>query len=81
MAIYTGSSKHLGGTEVVSKKETFYYGLIQKNVLVSGANGQLGQEIKRLSQKQNTPFRFIYTDIEQLDITKRDEVINFVSGN
>lgn len=81
MAIYTGSSKHLGGTEVVSKKETFYYGLIQKNVLVSGANGQLGQEIKRLSQKLNTPFRFIYTDIEQLDITKRDEVINFVSGN
>lgn len=81
MAIYTGSNKQLGGTETVSKKEMFYYGLIQKNVLVTGANGQLGQELQDRSQISNTPFKFIFTDIDQLDITDKDQVEYFVEQN
>lgn len=36
MAIYTGTTKQLGGTENITRKQEFYYGLIQKNVLVTG---------------------------------------------
>ncbi len=79
MAIYTGSNKHLGGTEIVSKKNTVFYGLVQKNVLVTGSNGQLGHELQALSKHINSPFRFIYTDVEQLDITDKNQVMHFVN--
>ena len=38
------------------------------NVLVTGANGQLGNELKRLSDKESA-IDFCFTDIEELDIT------------
>ncbi|MDO5664321.1 MAG: dTDP-4-dehydrorhamnose reductase [Bacteroidia bacterium] len=81
MAIYTGSNKHLGGTETVTKKETFYYGLVQKNVLVTGANGQLGKELQQLSEKTGAPFRFFFTDFDLLDITDTQQVLCFVREN
>jgi len=81
MAIYTGSNKHLGGTETVTKKGTVFYGLVQKNVLVTGANGQLGQELQQMARKTDTPFRFIYTDADVLDITEAAQVEHFVSEN
>ncbi len=81
MAIYTGTNKHLGGTETVTQKQTVFYGLVQKNVLVTGANGQLGQELQQMSKKINLPFRFIYTDTDVLDITDLTQVQNFVEEN
>ena len=81
MAIFTGSSKLLGGTETVTKKETFYYGLVQKNVLVTGSNGQLGKELQQLSEKAGTPFRFFFTDFDMLDITDTEQVNYFVDEN
>lgn len=81
MAIYTGSNKHLGGTETVTQKQTVYYGLVQKNVLVTGANGQLGKELQQLEKKTNIPFRFFYTDFDVLDITGAAQVQHFVSEN
>ena len=81
MAIYTGSNKHLGGTETVTKKGTIFYGLVQKNVLVTGANGQLGQELQQMAKKTDTPFRFIYTDADVLDITDAAQVEHFISEN
>ncbi len=81
MAIYTGSNKHLGGTETVSKKETFFYGLVQRNVLLTGAKGQLGQAIESFVKNRNLPFRFFYADSTKLDITNRDAVFHFVEEN
>ena len=81
MAIYTGSNKHLGGTETVSKKETFFYGLVQRNVLLTGAGGQLGQAIESFVKNRNLPFRFFYADSAKLDITNRDAVFHFVEEN
>lgn len=50
------------------------------NVLVTGCNGQLGNEIRRLSA--NYPdYRFIYTDVAQLDITKPEAVNQFLDDN
>jgi len=58
MAIFTGFSKVLGGTEKETPGQQFFYGLVQKNVLVTGSDGQLGSEIKALTDRMNLPFRF-----------------------
>jgi dTDP-4-dehydrorhamnose reductase len=38
-----------------------------KKILVTGANGQLGSELKKLSK--NEQFEFVFTDVDELDIT------------
>ena len=78
MAIYTGSSKHLGGTEKITRKEQFYYGLVQKKVLVTGANGQLGSELKDFASRHESMFQYFYTGSADLDITQLDAVRNYV---
>lgn len=49
------------------------------NILVTGANGQLGNEIRVVSKGSSD--RYIFTDVEELDITNRDAVANFVKKN
>lgn len=49
-------------------------------VLVTGANGQLGTEIKKLSINYND-FSFIFTDIKELDITKTQELKKYSIKN
>lgn len=39
------------------------------NVLVTGANGQLGHEMRRIAAGGTTPHRYIFTDVAELDIT------------
>lgn len=81
MAIYTGSSKHLGGTNKITNKNQFYYGLVQKKVLVTGATGQLGSELKELTQQQGSIFQYLYTGSSDLDITQLDSVRSYVKQN
>lgn len=81
MAIYTGSNKHLGGTETVARRQEFFYGLVQVNVLVTGANGQLGRELCRRQDTANNAFHFIYTDADTLDITDLRQVSDFLRQN
>ena len=51
-----------------------------KNILVTGAYGQLGNEIRILSA--NYPqYNFMFTDVDSLDITDKSELIDFVTGN
>ncbi len=45
-------------------------------ILITGANGQLGKSIQLLSSLYSK-FDFIFTDVEQLDITKLEEVNDF----
>jgi dTDP-4-dehydrorhamnose reductase len=45
-------------------------------ILVTGSNGQLGQELRQLSQKYPV-HEFIFTDILELDLTNRDFVDQF----
>ncbi|WP_298649559.1 dTDP-4-dehydrorhamnose reductase [uncultured Proteiniphilum sp.] len=78
MPIFTGITKHLGGTEKDTPKQQFFYGLVQKNVLVTGAKGQLGNELKKLTDRLNLPFRFLFTDVSDLDVTDREQVAGFV---
>ncbi|MCH5225867.1 MAG: dTDP-4-dehydrorhamnose reductase [Muribaculaceae bacterium] len=46
------------------------------NVLVTGANGQLGRSIRKASQA--SPDNYIFTDIEELDITNPEAIRKFV---
>lgn len=51
-----------------------------KNILVTGSNGQLGKAINLLSQNRHD-FNFIFTDIDELDITSESELGSFISEN
>ena len=51
-----------------------------KKILVTGANGQLGQCLQKISS-QFEEFEFIFTDSETLDITNKEEVNNFFWQN
>ena len=47
-----------------------------KRILVTGANGQLGNEMRRLGAV--SPNEYIFTDVAELDITNKDAVMAFV---
>ncbi|MDR1810727.1 MAG: dTDP-4-dehydrorhamnose reductase [Prevotella sp.] len=50
------------------------------NILVTGANGQLGNEIRRLAGGNNA-YAYFFTDVAELDITDKDAVRFFVQEN
>lgn len=49
------------------------------NILVTGTNGQLGSEMRRVGSL--SPNNYIYTDIAELDITDGNAVMTFVTDN
>ena len=50
-----------------------------KRILETGANGQLGSEMRRLGEI--SPNEYIFTDVAELDITDKDAVIAFTQQN
>ncbi len=50
------------------------------NILVTGSNGQLGNEIRILS-KNFSNFNFYFTDVDELDITDLAAIENFMKQN
>lgn len=51
-----------------------------KTILVTGANGQLGNEM-RLLAKENEAYNFLFTDVDTLDICDREAVAAYVADN
>ena len=49
------------------------------NILVTGSNGQLGNHVRLLSD--GSQHCYFFTDVDALDITRRDAVMNFVLTN
>ena len=49
------------------------------NILVTGANGQLGSELQMLSKDYN--YNFFFTDRNTLDITNEEAINNFTQTN
>ena len=47
------------------------------NILITGCNGQLGNEMQLL-EKVNSQYTFFNTDVDELDITNREAVERFV---
>ena len=50
------------------------------NILVTGCNGQLGNEI-RLLENEHSEWKFFNTDVEELDITNQLAVEQYVAQN
>lgn len=51
-----------------------------RNILVTGANGQLGNEM-RLQANQHSEYSFMFTDVAELDITDEKAIDVFVQDN
>lgn len=49
-----------------------------KNILVTGANGQLGNEMRLLAEV-NKEYTYFFTDVAELDICDEQAVMNFVT--
>ena len=50
------------------------------NILVTGSNGQLGNEIRRISE-EHPAYTYFFTDVTELDICDEQAVISYVTGN
>lgn len=50
-----------------------------KRILITGANGQLGSEMRKLGAV--SPNEYIFTDVAELDITCKEAVMSFVQEN
>ncbi len=50
-----------------------------RTILVTGANGQLGNEMRRVAESSSD--RYIFTDVEELDITDYSAISKMVSEN
>ena len=48
-----------------------------KNVLITGANGQLGNEMRLLAEK-NTGYHYYFTDVAELDICDEKAVAAYI---
>ena len=51
-----------------------------KNILITGANGQLGNEMRVLSV-ENPEYTYFFTDVAELDICNEQAVLDFVKAN
>ena len=49
-------------------------------ILITGSNGQLGSELRKISG-EFPAFRFIFTDVDELDITNADILAEFIEHN
>lgn len=81
MAIVSETIRRLGNPGKEVRKEQYFYGLIMKNVLVTGADGQLGSEIKNLVEVMNLPFNFHFTDAGLLDVTSLNQLEDYIVSN
>ncbi len=50
-----------------------------KTILITGANGQLGSEMRRLGMLSSN--NYLFTDVAELDITNKSAVMQFVADN
>ena len=46
-------------------------------LLITGANGQLGNKMRCIADRDNIN-SYIFTDVEELDITNFSDICNFV---
>ena len=79
MAFFSGNKQADDQDETA--KNIFLFELVQKNILVTGSNGQLGNEIRRISANHENNFRFFFTDVAELDITDLRSVDFFIKEN
>ncbi len=79
MAFFSGNKQADDQDETA--KNIFMFELVQKNILITGANGQLGNEIRRIASFHENNFQFFFTDVAELDITDQQAIEDFIREN
>lgn len=79
MAFFSGNKQ--ADDQDQTAKNIFMFELVQKNILITGANGQLGNEIRRISVHHENNFKFFFTDVNELDITDLNAIDNYIREN
>jgi len=51
------------------------------NILVTGSNGQLGNEFRLVVEEKDKVNNYFFTDVEELDITNKSDVSQFLHAN
>ena len=51
------------------------------NILVTGSNGQLGNELRLVVEEKDKVNNYFFTDVEELDITNKIDVSQFFQAN
>ena len=51
------------------------------NILVTGSNGQLGNELRLVVDEKDKANNYFFTDVEELDITNKTSVSQFLHAN
>jgi len=51
-----------------------------ENILITGCNGQLGNEMQLLAKKYGQ-YKYFFTDVAELDITDESAVRTFIIEN
>lgn len=51
------------------------------NILVTGSNGQLGNELRLVVEEKDKVNNYFFTDVEELDITNKSSVSQFLHAN
>ena len=64
------------GEETDKNAAVFDFGLYVKRILITGANGQLGNEMRLLAEEYDN-FTFDYTDIAELDLCNAEAVRDY----
>ena len=78
----SGQHKNISGDKKYQWKELI--GNIKKvktmNILITGCNGQLGNEMQLL-EKENPQHKYFNTDVAELDITDQQAIEDYVEKN
>lgn len=53
---------------------------MKRKIVVTGANGQLGSELKELAKESDNTTSYIFTDIDTLDLTNRKDALAFLKN-
>lgn len=80
MAFFSGNKK-ADDQDEKGKNTVFFFELVQKNILVTGAYGQLGSEMKKAVSDHESNLKFFFTDVDSLDITDADALDQYVKAN
>jgi dTDP-4-dehydrorhamnose reductase len=51
------------------------------NILVTGSKGQLGNELRLVVEEKDKVNNYFFTDVEELDITNKNDISNFFVAN
>ena len=54
---------------------------MKKNILINGADGQLGSTFRKLENNYNSKYNFIFADIKEFNLLDNKQIENYFKNN